>query len=157
MDTRVYDILEDTFLPMLPEKLHRTVNLFLDLLREVIDVLLAFKAFGQRPPDASALTQKKSFTPMALPQKKAIKNECICRCDCCDCCPCWLEIYLNVFAKVLHSSHNLTNPQFPNLEISLLCPQIQKNECIIMSLWLMALLKYMHCSPHSLTNTYTIS
>ena len=88
LDTRVYELLEGTFLPMLPEKLHRIVYLFSDLLREVIDVLLAFKAFGQRPPDASALTQKKSFTPMALPQKKAIKNECICRCDCCDCCPC---------------------------------------------------------------------
>ena len=84
---------------MLPEKLHRTVYLFLDLLREVIDVLLAFKAFGQRPPDAialaqekvftpMALSQEKVFTPMALPQEKAIKNECICRCDCCDCCPC---------------------------------------------------------------------
>ena len=84
MDTRVYDLLEETLLPMLPEKLHRTVYLFLDLLREVIDVLLAFKAFGQRP-DA----QEKAFTrPMALPQEKAFKNECICRCDCCDCCPC---------------------------------------------------------------------
>ena len=74
---------EDTLLPMLPEKLHRTVYLFLDLLREVIDVLLAFKAFGQRP-DA----REKAFTPMAVPQEKAFKNECICRCDCCDCCPC---------------------------------------------------------------------
>ena len=87
MDTRVYDILEDTLLPMLPEKLHRTVYLFLDLLREVIDVLLALKAFGQRP-DATAITEEKVLTPMALPQEKAIKNECICRCDCCDCCPC---------------------------------------------------------------------
>ena len=83
MNTRVYDLLEETLLPMLPEKLHRTVYLFLDLLREVIDVLLAFKAFGQRS-DA----QEKAFTPMALPQEKAFKNECICRCDCCDCCPC---------------------------------------------------------------------
>ena len=74
---------EETLLPMLPEKLHRTVYLFLDLLREVIDVLLAFKAFGQRP-DA----REKAFTPMAVPQEKAFKNECICRCDCCDCCPC---------------------------------------------------------------------
>ena len=84
---------------MLPEKLHRTVYLFLDLLREVIDVLLAFKAFGQRPPDATASNQEKvlkpmalslekGLTPMALPQEKAIKNECLCRCDCCDCCPC---------------------------------------------------------------------
>ena len=95
---------------MLPEKLHRTVYLFLDLLREVIDVLLALKAFGQRPPDATALAQEKVFipmalsqekgftpmalpqekvfTPMVLPQEKAIKNECLCRCDCCDCCPC---------------------------------------------------------------------
>ena len=45
-----------------------------------------------------------------------------------------VDIYLDVLAKVLHSSHNLTKPQFPNLEFSLLCPQIQKNECIIMSL-----------------------
>ena len=74
---------KETFLPMLPEKLHRTVYLFLDLLREVIDVLLAFKAFGQRPD-----IQEKAFTPMAVPQEKALKNECICRCDCCDCCPC---------------------------------------------------------------------
>ena len=74
---------KETLLPMLPEKLHRTVYLFLDLLREVIDVLLALKAFGQRP-DA----EEKAFTPMAVPQEKAFKNECICRCDCCDCCPC---------------------------------------------------------------------
>ena len=79
---------------MLPEKIHRTVYLFLDLLREVIDVLLAFKAFGQRP-DA----REKAFTPMAVPQEKAFKNECICRCDCCDCCPCW-NIIVNIF-KVL--------------------------------------------------------
>ena len=88
MDTRVYDLLEDTFLSMLPEKLHRTVYLFLDLLREVIDVLLAFKAFGHRPPDATVLIQEKVLTHMALPQEKAINNVCICRCDCCDCCPC---------------------------------------------------------------------
>ena len=70
MDTRVYDLLEDTFLSMLPEKLHRTVYLFLDLLREVIDVLLAFKAFGHRPPDATVLIQEKVLTHMALPQEK---------------------------------------------------------------------------------------
>ena len=38
--------------------------------------------------------------------------------------------YINVLAKIFNSSHNLTNPQFPNFEFSLLCPQIQKNECI---------------------------
>ena len=36
LDTRVYKLLEGTFLPMLPEKLHRIVYLFSDLLREVI-------------------------------------------------------------------------------------------------------------------------
>ena len=35
-------------------------------MRYPVDVLLAFKAFGQRPPDATAFTQEKAFTPMAL-------------------------------------------------------------------------------------------